>query len=224
MVSRQRADISTDLNAAVVRLTVRAGSRFAAEDTLIAFDCRRQEAELAAAKAQLREAKLTVENNLYLRRRGALGDFDLEISKARHDKAKADVALIAARMVDCEIKAPFAGVVSEVAIQRFERPQPGKPILALVSAIDLEIELIVPSEWLGWIAIGTPFRFRIEELARDVAARVVRLGGEVDAVSQTIALYAAIAEPPEALKPGMSGTADFTAEARRPSPASERKP
>jgi len=207
--ARNSAALATELSAAITKLPVREAQTFAKGDLLVAFDCRRHAAERKAANAKLREAQLNVESNAYLAERQALGQHDLGISRAQRDKARADLELIEARMADCEIRAPFAGVIAELNTARFERPAPGKPFLRIVSNQNLEIELIVPALWLRWLTVGTTFQFRVDETDKNLSAHVMRVGGVVDPVSQTIKIHAKPQNADPSLKDGMSGSAHF---------------
>ncbi len=75
----------------------------------------------------------------------------------------------------------------------------------LAEAEALEIEMIVPSRWLSWLKPGDDFKVQIEENGKTYPARVVRLGGRVDPVSQSIKVIGEIAQGAPELMAGMSG-------------------
>jgi RND family efflux transporter MFP subunit len=205
-----QATFSTDLVARVARIGFRDGEAFRRNDVLLAFDCRRQQAELAAAEAQHQEMKITLETNTFLEKRNAASRQDLEVAKARAAKAAAEVDGLRVRMDQCTILAPFDGRVFELAINEHEMSQPGKPLLSIVGDGELEIDLIVPSDWLGWLGVGAPFSFAIDETTRTHAARVARIGAAVDTVSQTIKVTGRFDAADRAVLAGMSGAATFS--------------
>ena len=73
----------------------------------------------------------------------------------------------------------------------------------------LELQMLVPSKWLGWLKPGTKLTVDVEELGKSYPAQVQRIGAQIDAVSQSIAVYAAVEGNPPGLLPGMSGWAVF---------------
>ena len=73
----------------------------------------------------------------------------------------------------------------------------------------LEIELIAPSRWLGWLKPGTTFQLHVDETGRDYPARIMRLGGRVDPVSQSIKVIGEIIAAAPELMAGMSGRASM---------------
>jgi RND family efflux transporter MFP subunit len=204
----QQATITTDLVARASSVGFREGQRFNKGDILIAFDCRRQMSELAAATAQQKEMEVAYQSALILEKRNAGSRQDTEVSRARVDRASAEADGMRAKIDQCEIKAPYDGRVVDLQIQAHEMPIAGKPIISIVADGDAEIELVVPSSWLIWIRAGADFAFFVDETRRSYPAKIVRVGAAVDAVSQTIKIYGSFVSAPEVL-PGMSGAADF---------------
>jgi RND family efflux transporter MFP subunit len=204
-----QATVATEFSARVAVVGFREGERFSKGDLLLGFDCERQQAEHAAAAAQHREVQIALESASYLDKRGAVGRLDVEVSRARLDKAAAEVSALAARLKLCEIRAPFDGRVAERLIHAHEVPVSGKPLLVIVDEAAFEIELIVPSLWLRSLSVRTPFRFSVDELGETFPATVVRIGAAVDPVSQTAKVIGVFDERPGKVLPGMSGGAIF---------------
>lgn len=201
--------LSTDLAARVLKIGFREGEAFKKGELLVEFDCERYRAEAQSADAVFREMKLTLDSNVHLEKFSAVGKADVEISRARVAKAEAEARSLNARLVQCEVTAPFDGRVAELSINAFEQPQVGKSFLVIVGNSRLEVELIVPSHWLRWMKPGAEFQFSIDETRRDYKAHVIRLGAAVDAVSQMIKIIAVFDEPVGDVLPGMSGVAKF---------------
>lgn len=65
----------------------------------------------------------------------------------------------------------------------------------------------MPSQWLAWMATGTPFVFRVDETGASLKARVQRVSPNVDAVSRTVRIVATFDDSKAKVLPGMSGTA-----------------
>ncbi|MFM2421912.1 MAG: putative signal peptide protein [Pseudomonadota bacterium] len=203
-----QAAIATELTTQRVEdVRVRDGAPFKKGDVLLTFDCKRLEAEADVAKAQVREQQLAHDSSLALEKRQAIGRFDVEIAAARLARARAELSVHHARLLNCKIIAPFAGRVSELAIRAHEFPQPGRPLLTVVGTERIEIELLIPSRALDKIKPGHQFQFSIDELAAAFPARVDRVGASVDPVSQLVKIYAHFVELPRDVLPGMSGTA-----------------
>ncbi len=208
--SSQQATISAPLSARIVHIGFFEGETFQQGDLLIALDCSRQSADLEAAKALLREMNLQLENTVYLHKRGAASTQELEISRARSDRAKAEAHALKMQLSQCRIIAPYDGDVSEQLSYEHEMAATGKPLLSIVAKKEPKIELIVPSSWLAWLEEGTVFKFSIDETQQTTKAEVVRLGAQVDSISQSIKVFAKFKDPKLHILPGMTGTAVFS--------------
>jgi membrane fusion protein, multidrug efflux system len=205
----EQASISTELATRASAIHFREGEAFKKGDTLLEFDCRRQRAGLAAAEAQQLEMQLTLDKFRLLQRAQSVGKNDLEVAEARVAKAAAESEGLRSQLDQCAVIAPFDGRILEIALQRFETAQPGKPFLGIISNRRPELDLIVPSDWARWIKLGEPFQFFIDELGVAVDAEVARISASVDPISQTIKLSATFKRETAGALPGMSGTAHF---------------
>lgn len=203
------AVLSVDLNARVIDMPVKTGQTFSKDDLLLKFDCEVQKAEARAAEAQFQASKSTHGSNVDLQQYGAIGEFDVKVSKAEMQRAQAHVDATTGRTRDCEIRAPYDGKVAEMAINVFETPGPNQPLLKIVGSNSYEVHLIVPSTWLAWLRAGSNFEFEVDETGIRHQAEVRRLGAEVDAVSRTLPVVAEFVLRPAPVLPGMSGTAYF---------------
>lgn len=204
-----QASMSIDLPVRVAKLHFREAQAFAKGDTLITFDCERLLAEQAAAAAQSREMKLTLESQSYLETRGAAGKLDVQISRARADKAEAEAAGIAARLKQCRLIAPYDGRITELKVNEHEVPPSGQPFISIVDETNFEIDMILPSKALRSVREGMPLQFLIDETGTSYEATVARIGASVDAVSQTVKVIATFTAADRRVIVGMSGSAAF---------------
>lgn len=205
----EQAMIATDLQTRVAKIGFQEGERFAKGEVIVEFDCRKQRAELAAVEAQHLEMRLTVDRMQMLQKAQAAGRSELEIAEARAAKTAAEAEAMRAHLEQCVLKAPYDGRVLEMNLHTHESPQPGKPFVGIISDGAIEIDLIVPADWVRWLAPGEAFTFTVDETRQSYTAAVSRIGAAVDAISQTIKIAAVFKDPPVKVLPGMSGTAMF---------------
>jgi RND family efflux transporter MFP subunit len=207
-----QAAISTDLALPVAAVGAREGERFKTGQPLIVLDCRRQQQELLALAAVVRETKIAVETNEYLAKRGASNRNDVEVAKAKYDKALAEHSAMRERLMGCVVKAPFDGIVVELDVNAHEMPPPQRPMITILGDRELEIEIVVPSRQLSALGVGTKIMFTVDETAQRYPARIIRRAGAVDPVSQMAKIYATFEQEAEDILPGMSGTAEHVAQ------------
>lgn len=209
IISAKKAEVSTSLGARVITLPFEMGDHFKKGDLLAEFDCSQLKAEYNAVKAAHHSLSLVQQNNEELLAYGAAGVLDVETAKADAARASAEIDAVKAQMRECAIYAPYTGYIVARYIDPFETPTPGTPLLSIIDNAPLEIQLIAPSKWLGWLSVDMSFSFSIDEVGKTYKAKVVRIGKSIDSVSQTINIVALFADDQVPAISGMSGTAIF---------------
>ena len=139
----------------------------------------------------------------------SVSKLELQISAAEVQKARAQVGIVAARNRYCYVKAPYDGYVVKRHVNEHENVSQGQQLLDIISGGKPEIQMFVPSKWIAWLKVGTPFKIRIDETQQIYAAKVMRLVGQVDPVSQTVEVHAVFTSNYDDMLPGMSGQAIF---------------
>lgn len=210
---RAEAVLSAEIAGRLTDLPVEEGAAFAAGDVLAAFDCALYEAQLNQAEAAALAARRQLANNRQLAQYNSIGALEVALSEAAVLEAQATVEVAQVIVDRCTVTAPWDGVMAAHLAQAQESVGEGADLVAILAAAGEEIDLIVPSAWLAWLAPGQPFDFAVDELGSSHRAVVERLGARVDPVSQTVRVTGRFADPPGDLIPGMSGTARFRAPA-----------
>ncbi|WPO97714.1 HlyD family efflux transporter periplasmic adaptor subunit [Pseudomonas sp. HR96] len=204
------ATLSAGMVAQIVKMPFAEGGAFKKGDLLVEFDCERPLAEQRAAAAAMQVEQKTVETNQELERFNSIGKFDLLISVSKLNKAKAELEALNAQIRQCKIVAPFTGRVIENKMHLFESASVSQPLLRIVDTSNLELDVIVPSQWLQWLRPGAAFSFKVDETGSVNQAVVDRLLPTVDPVSKTIKIIGRLGDASAAKTiPGMSGTASF---------------
>lgn len=207
LTPREFTTLSGEMAGRIDKIATRIGEHFRKGDLLVVFDCAVPRAQMAKARAVVTQADKTYAINQRLVALKSMGQLELDVSAAEVQKAKADLAVAEATMSKCEIAAPFTGVTVEQKAREFEYTTPGQPLLDILDDHDLDVELIAPSRWLDWLKPGYPFQVNIGETGKTYSAKIVRLGGRVDPISQSIKVIGEIAAEAPELKAGMSGRA-----------------
>ena len=208
--SNTKTEIRTELKAPVAQAPFKAGQEFAEGDILIAFDCERYEAELNAAKAGANAAWIEYKSKKRLLAHQAIGKDEVRLAAANANRASAETEIRKVINSDCEIKAPFSGRVVEANTGAGEYPTSEKPLMVILDDGNLEIEILVPSNWLVWLKQNQKLTFAIDETGNSIQGQISRLGAEIDPVSKTIKVYASLEPDSDFILAGMSGQAFFS--------------
>lgn len=204
------AMIGSDLIFPIESLPFREGQSFKKGDILAAFDCSDLEAQVKSAEAMLRAETITHENNVRLARSKAVGAFEVNLSKAKTDQAAAELEAFQSKMSRCVIRAPYDGRIAFMRAHEHEIPEPNQPLMQIVSEGDLEIETLLPSNWLRWLKPGARFAITIDETGEKKQAQVSRIAAVVDPVSQTVKVTGRFTGDFVGILPGMSGPTEFS--------------
>lgn len=200
-----QASLSTDVPMRLVRLPFREGHAFRAGDVIAAFDCRRIEAERQAVRGALREAELNLDANIKLDTYKAVGRHEIEVARARVEKAKGEHRMVETRLEDCVVRAPFAGRVADAPVRVWEFTVAQRPYLSIVEDGNFEIEFIVPSRALASMTIGREIHFTIDEIpGGNGRAEITAINPTVDPVSKTLRIVTRVLSAPDRLTVGMS--------------------
>jgi RND family efflux transporter MFP subunit len=204
--------LSAEIPGRIDAVPVIDGQSVAAGDDIAVLDCRshRLRRDRHAAEIRLAEQTLAVQRRLSGLNSGSA--LDAATARARLDIARVDAALTDVVMDRCVIAAPFGGRIETVHVNAHQYVTEGQPVAALYDDSALEVEMIVPSHWLGWLDVGAAFSIAVEELDRSFPGTVTRLGARIDPASQSLKIVGDLSPAPPAaagLLPGMSGQVRF---------------
>jgi RND family efflux transporter MFP subunit len=215
LVAREHATISSRLDATILAIGPDNGEAFAAGHVLVAFDCTRYAAELERARAAAAGADDALAIKRELARGGSASRLQAVLAEADLKRAAAEVAVAAAQVGQCEIRAPYAGRVVRRIANAHETVGFGTELIEIAGTSTLEVRMFVPSSSLGRLRTGDRLAFDIEETGTTVEAAIVATGAWIDNVSKLAEVRAQVIADDggtAALVPGMSGTVRLPAQ------------
>jgi RND family efflux transporter MFP subunit len=216
--------IAAQVAGAVVQLDVKVGDRVKAGAVLLRIDARAADQNAAASDAQVMSARALQE--------AATRDFERQkqlfqknyISQAALDQAesqfKATQAQVAAQLAQAGaartqtglhiVRAPYAGVVSEVPVALGDMAMPGRPLITLYDPSALRITAAVPqsvaAQWQAQAAGAQPVRLELPGLPAAqqwVTPGKLQLLPTVDAATHTAQMRADLPANITGLAPGL---------------------
>lgn len=183
-------------------LSARSGVRTADQATTVA----RRNAERATALAEA----------------GAVAERELEIARWNVMNAESQLADAQARLTQAQkllsktqVRAPFAGIVSERQVSAGDVVQPGGEMVTIVDPSSMRLEGSVPSEALGSVQTGAPVEFTVSGYpGRVFTGRVERVNPVVDPATRQVRVYVAIPNAAGALVGGLFAEGRVATESR----------
>jgi membrane fusion protein, multidrug efflux system len=206
LVPKRATIISSSRDGKISKINFDDGDIFRQNDVLIEYECTDVKAELDAAQAEQDFSKKRNMQNEKLLRLDIISDIEHLGIKTEDLKAQAQARMVEARMEQCKIRAAYDGRVTKRLANEHEYTRSDRVLMEVGSLEDLEIEFLLPSKWLRWVNIGAPLSLTITETGQSYQAKIKRIHGEVDPVSQSIQLGAELEPYTTPLLPGMSGT------------------
>lgn len=191
--------------------TVRRGA------VLVKLDTSTEEAQLDAARADARLARLNADRARTLRAREANSISDLDAALAKLQAADAAVANLRAIIAKKTIRAPFDG---RVAIRQVELGQvvpAGGPIASLQSVDRIYAEFWLPQQQLATLTFGQDVVATSDTFPEAKwKGRVSTINTEVDVATRNVKVRATLDNPDGRLRPGMFANVEVLASQERP--------
>jgi RND family efflux transporter MFP subunit len=197
--------IAAEIPARVQDIPFKEGQSFKKGQALVVFECSTQQAQHQKSKAVLSIAERNYLTNKELFDLGSVGRVALENSFSEFQKAKAENDELSFVVARCRILAPYNGAVVEQKVRSQQFVQVSQPLLDILDNSAMELEFIVPSKWASWLVVNYAFKIKLDETKKEYPARVTRINGKIDPVSQTFKAAAVIDGNFPELSPGMSG-------------------
>jgi RND family efflux transporter MFP subunit len=195
----QQATVSAQLAGSVLALSVKAGDRVRAGQTLARIDDRdaqtgvlRGDAGLAQAEAEARNARMAAERTRALRDQGFVSQAALDSVETQLQAAQAGVQQARASRSQATlargfaaVTAPFAGVVLATHLEAGDLAAPGRPVATVYAPGKLRATAQVPLSLLARARSATRVEVELPGGQRVVPTSHTELG-TADPVSQTV--------------------------------------
>ncbi len=208
--AREFTVIAAGMSGKLLDFPVTHGQRIKQGQKIASFNCKIAHADKDVVIAKLNAAKSKLATNKALEQYRNISQLDVILSESEVNIQQAELARIKAVLSECQVKAPFSGIVTEKIAQAHQFIKEGEPMLELVNTSSLELEMVLNSSDLVKFPIGTRFTIKLDEFSKPVSAKIARNIGMIDPISQTIRVIATLLKPPRNLLPGMSGVIKFS--------------
>ncbi len=127
------------------------------------------------------------------------GGRDIKIAESRVEQAQARLSLIDTQLLYAEIRAPFAGTITDQFQYAGDMASPATPIFTLMDVAVLIARAQVPEAAVAQIKLGQPCSFESAQ------GRVSVINKAVDPARRTVETWCEIARPASSLRAGVFG-------------------
>ena len=183
--SEEKINLSARLPATVEQVFVSAGDRVKKGQKLVVLDARNIRQKLAAAEAQLGQARTEYERAKKLFENQATTDQALTAAQSMFNAAQAQVEEVKVMLTYAQVESPIDGVVTERRIEAGDLAAPGLPLLAVYDPLRMRLEAPVPVRLVDRLALGQEVEVALDRPARVFKGAVAEIVSEVDAATRT---------------------------------------
>ncbi len=196
--------VSADLPGLVSSIEFDSGKRVRAGDVLVRLDTKQEKAQLAAAEAQQRLARLNFERMKVLQAEKVAAQAEYDQVEAEVMQAEARVNEIRATIERKTIRAPFSGILGIRQVNLGQYVNPGQAIVPLQSLDPVYVDFAVPQQEMPAVRVGAELDIAVEGVPGVAAkGRITAINSVVDQSTRNINVQATFPNRDGKLRPGM---------------------
>ncbi len=210
----QGVTVSTDLAGIISEIGFESGVSVKKGTLLVQLNSDSEHAQLAAAQVRRDLAVLEVKRKRELLAKNALSASETDAAEAEVRQSEAACAQAAALLARKRITAPFDGVLGLRQVNLGQFLNPGSPVVSLQALDPIRVQFNLPQQEIGAAALEKKVRVSAQEVAGGPReGKVSALDSQVDEASRAISVEATLANPDQALRPGMFVTVELPLDA-----------
>lgn len=212
--------VAAQVSGAVVELAVKVGDRVQAGQLLLRIDARAADQSAAASEAQVQAARASQEvaareyerqQQLFQKRYISQAALDRAESEFKATRAQVNAQVAQAGAAHTQtglhmVRAPYAGIVSEVPVALGDMAMPGKALLALYDPTQLRMTAAVPQSVAAGGVLFDAVRVELPGFGgaqQWPSASKVQVLPTVDAATHTVQIRVDLATGLQGVAPGM---------------------
>ncbi len=183
--SEEKINLSARIPAYVSEVFASAGDRVTKGQVLVTLDDRDIRQQLAAAEAQLNQARTEYDRAKSLFEKEATTQQALTAAESMFHAAQAQVEQVKVMLTYAQVTSPIDGIVTERRIEAGDLANPGMLLLAVYDPARMRLEAPVPVRLVSRLAIGQSVELTLDRPAKGFPGTVSEVVSEVDPASRT---------------------------------------
>lgn len=200
----QGVTVSADLPGIVERIAFESGRTVSRGDLLVQLDTRQEQAQLAAAEAQLELARLNHDRMTGLVKQDAVSRAEYDAAAAAHTQSQARLREIRATIERKTIRAPFTGVLGIRQVNLGQYLNAGEAVVPLQSLDPIHVNFGMPQQHAAQMRRGRQVRIALDDTGDvTLTGRVTAVDAVIDQTTRNVQVQATLANPGGRLRPGM---------------------
>jgi membrane fusion protein, multidrug efflux system len=196
--------VNPEVGGRVTKIFFEPGRRVGAADPLVQLNDAPDRGDLANYQAQAHLAEVSLSRSQTLHQKSFASQEVVDQNQAQLDEARAQILKTEAIIAQKLIRAPFSGRLGIRQIDLGQYLNPGAPIVTLTDLSMLYVNFTLPSDRRPQIAVGQRVDVTSDAYpGRVFNAKITTIEPQISPDTRTIQVQATMANPQEALLPGM---------------------
>jgi membrane fusion protein, multidrug efflux system len=201
--TKRTVNVRAETGGRVVERPIERGSRVAAGDLLCRLAIDDRDARLHEALETLAQAQVDYDGSRRLAERGLQSESAIATQRARVAAAAAQVARAQLDLSRTELRAPFAGIVDDVALEIGDITQPGTVCATVIDLDPLLLVGRVAERDVTSVALASEAEATLLD-GRQVSGRVAFVGSRSDTATRTYPVEIEIDNPDYLIRSGVT--------------------
>jgi membrane fusion protein (multidrug efflux system) len=200
----QGVTVSSEVAGKVTKIHFESGEPVEEGQLLVELDITTEEAQLAAAVADVQLAKLIFERVEKLRKTFTVAESELDSARASLLSASAQMENMEAVIKKKKISAPFTGRLGIRQIDKGQFLNNGDAIVSLQSLDPIYVDFSFPQKWISLVEQGMQVEIKVDSFPEaSFKGNISAINPEVAVSTRTISLRATLDNSDGKLLPGM---------------------
>lgn len=197
-------DVAAEVGGIVRAIEFRSGQQIGEGEVLVQLDDSIEQAELRSLDAQLELAQINAERDKRLLSSRSISKTEFDTGQARLKDLQAKRERTQLVIEQKRVQAPFAGRLGIRRVSIGQYVVPGEKLVTLQALDKLHVDFMLPEQYVPQLRTGSEVRLRVRAHGeREFVGRLAAIDSRVDTGTRNVRVRAVLANPGEALVPGM---------------------
>ncbi len=202
--SENSVDLSFQVNGNIDRILVQEGQSVQKGQLLATLNTATLSNNYNIAKVSLTQAQDAFDRYSKLYTNKSLPEIKYIEVKSALEQAQANERIAHKNLQDCNLYAPFSGVIGQKVQEAGANVMPGTPVATLMSIGSVKVKIAIPENEISSIKVGDTSQVKITALRNNTfTGKVIEKGVIANAISHTYDIKVELDNPEKKIMPGM---------------------
>lgn len=200
-----------EVSGEVIEFDKHAGDTVQAGEVILKLDSKDAELAVELARVRVQEAELALARARQLMERNVNSAAKVQDARTVLERTRIELRQAEEALAKRTLRAPFDGVLGIPKVEKGDRVTSATPIITVDDRSELVVEIEVPEEYLTHVSTGQSVKAQTPSFpGRPFLGTVERIDSRVMPASRTVMVRAALPNPRDLLRPGMSFAVELT--------------